>query len=609
MRKQSRKLNDNNLGVRRPGMLRFLIARNIAPLRRPNTFFLPVTNAFRILQSSPSDLRILAPKDTQQVIPPLVVHLEPSVQLIGGVNYESLSLLVPPGIHPHPIALTSRSDLVHWPTIDTPQVEGKFTPFLPYLKTDGKNFSAHQIETTQHRTSASESSLKKRPGVRVIGGMSTGKGMIVTVWDSLWPVLQPPLNFAFSEYLDLPSELRPYQYEGVRFLADSKGALLGDDMGTGKTVQAVVALRILVQKGEVRKALVVCPLAVLPAWAEHLESWGRILNVSLVRGSKAERRQQWNMPAHVYLTTYDTVREDVDILCDGVDGLQFDLTIADEVQKIKNPGTGTSQALKRLDAGSRRWGLSGTPYENRIDDVISIFGFLRSGLLSPDGESLSSVKAKIKPYFLRRTKDILADELPKKTQTVVWLDLKGKQRAAYELAEREGVVRLREEGERITVTHILALLGKLKEICNFDPQSGESAKADSLNEFLEEVSAEGNKALVFTQYISSGVDPVVCNLRAYGSLEYSGRTNTDQKRSAVLNRFKTDDSCKVLVCTQAAAGLGLNLTAASYVFHFDHWWNPARTSQAEDRVYRIGQKKTGLCLSFLGKEHCRGEDI
>jgi SNF2 family DNA or RNA helicase len=421
--------------------------------------------------------------------------------------------------------------------------------------------------------------------------MSTGAGSYVTVWDTLWPLLQPPLNFAFSEYLDLPSTLRPYQYDGIRFLADNESALLGDDMGTGKTVQAVVALRILVQKAKVRKALIISPLAVLPVWVDHLERWGRILNFSVIRGSKADRRLQWAAAAHVYLTTYDTLREDVDVVCDPTDAMQFDLVIADEVQKIKNPGSGISQALKKVDA-ERRWGLSGTPYENRIDDVISIFDFVKPGLLRPEGESFWSVKAKIKPLFLRRTKEVLGDELPKKIQNVVWLQLGNRQRETYDLAEREGIIQLREKGEHITVTHVLALLGKLKEICNFDPETGESVKLDSLTELLEEATAEGNKGLVFTQFIGSGVEPIARGLGKYDVAEYSGRTNTDQKRKAALDRFAKDRSCKVLVCTQAAAGLGLNLTAANYVFHFDHWWNPARTAQAEDRAHRIGQEKT-----------------
>lgn len=466
-----------------------------------------------------------------------------------------------------------------------------FVVFRPYMRTEGKNYSG-QLKHDRGQIGLFGGKLepKRKNGVRVFGGMSTGSGMVVTVWDALWPLLQPPLNFAFSEYLDLPSTLRPYQYDGVRALADNQSFLLGDDMGTGKTVQAVVALRILVQKAKVRKGLIVCPLAVLPTWADHLERWGRILNFSVVRGSKAERRVQWNTPAHVYLTTYETLREDVEIVCDPSEGMEFDLVIADEVQKIKNPGTGTSQALKRVDA-ARRWGLSGTPYENRIDDVISIFDFLRPGLLRSEGESFQSVKAKIKPLFLRRTKEVLRHELPKKIQNVVWLQLGNSQREAYDLAEREGIIRLRGEGEHVTVTHVLALLGKLKEICNFDPQTGESIKLDSLTEFIEEVIAEGNKGLVFTQYIGSGVEPITGGLQKYGVVEYSGRTNTDQKRRVALERFAKDKSSKVLVCTQAAAGLGLNLTAANYVFHFDHWWNPARTTQAEDRVHRIGQEK------------------
>ncbi len=572
-------------------MLRFLIAKNIAPLKKPSSFYLPIILPPSISKTVSADLNFQIPRHGHEFIQPITASVEPDVGLRVPIKSHQSKILLTTRLQSQTLDL-DLGGIATWSTlIEAPNILSLFTVFRPYLTTEGKNYSAQlRFDRAQQTFLGGKLEPKKKDAARVLGGMSTGKGSIVTVWDALWPLLQPPLNFAFSEYLDLPSTLRPYQYDGVRFLADNQSALLGDDMGTGKTVQAVVALRILVQKAKVSKALIVCPLAVLPLWADHLERWGRILNFSVVRGNKAERRLQWNTPAHVYLTTYDTLREDVEIVCDPSDRMQFDLVIADEVQKIKNPATGTSQALKTLDA-ERRWGLSGTPYENRIEDVISIFEFLRPGVLRSQGESFQSVKAKIKPLFMRRTKEVLRDELPKKIQNVVWLQLGNRQREAYDLAEREGIIRLREEGEHITVTHVLALLGKLKEICNFDPHTGESVKLDSLTELLEEATAEGNKGLVFTQYIGSGVEPITRGLEEYDVVEYSGRTNTDQKRRVALDRFAKDQSCKVLVCTQAAAGLGLNLSAANYVFHFDHWWNPARTSQAEDRVHRIGQEK------------------
>lgn len=587
-------------------MLRFLVAKNVAPLKKPFYFQLPVLSSPPAHKTVTTDLFFQIPRIGHEFIASISASVDRPASLGVPTRTLPVQIFSPPPTQEefakinatllrHSVAferIGTIGPLGPWPAlIEAPEILSLFTVFRPYLRTDGKDYSAQLgRDRTKQPLFGGQSEPKKKNGVRVFGGMSTGHGKVLTVWDVLWPLLQPPLNFAFSEYLDLPSTLRPYQYDGVRALVDNESFLLGDDMGTGKTVQAVVALRILVQKAKVRRALIVCPLAILPSWAEHLERWGRILNFSVVRGSKAERRLQWNTAAHVYLTTYDTLREDLEIVCDPLDGMRFDLVIADEVQKVKNPGSGISQALKKLEA-ERRWGLSGTPYENRIEDVISIFEFLRPGLLRSQGESFQSVKAKIRPLLLRRTKDLLRDELPKKIQNVVWLQLGNRQREAYDLAERDGVIRLREEGEHVTVTHVLALLGKLKEICNFEPRTEESVKLDSLAELLEEVTAEGNKGLVFTQYIGSGVVPITRGLEKYGVVEYSGRTNTDQKRRVALERFANDQSCRVLVCTQAAAGLGLNLTAANYVFHFDHWWNPARTSQAEDRVHRIGQEK------------------
>lgn len=411
--------------------------------------------------------------------------------------------------------------------------------------------------------------------------------------------MQPPLNFSFPESLDFPSDLRPYQIDGVRFLADKESALLADDMGTGKTVQATVALRILVQKGRVRRALIVCPLAVLSAWERHIIEWGRVLNCVVVRGNKGERRIQWQTEAHVYVTTYDTVREDIDILTGDSDHREFDLILADEIQKIKNSGTATTKAMRSVQA-VRRWGLSATPFENRAEELVTVFGFLKPGLLVRDRETPQSIKQKISPHFLRRTKEVLKGELPEKVHDVVWLDLGPNQRRVYKLAEEQGVVELEKQGQKITVSHVLALLQRLKQLCNFDPKTNESVKLETLKEQLDEVAEQGSKALVFSQFKEYGVERIRRALPTEAALEYTGDLGYSE-RERTLKLFANDPTRRVMVCTQAAAGLGLNLTAANYVFHFDHWWNPARTAQAEDRVHRIGQAKTVFVYHFWVK--------
>lgn len=479
-------------------------------------------------------------------------------------------------------------------TLDPISVFSRLAFFSPHFRVEGKNYA----ETHRDAKPVAEGAVSKegkRAGTR---GESSSRTFI-SKWDALWPLLQPPLNFAFPESLDFPSDLRPYQIDGVKFLADNESALLADDMGTGKTVQATVALRILVQKGKVRKALVVCPLAVLSSWERHILDWGRVLACVAVRGSKSERKLQWRTQAHVFVATYDTVREDFDSIMGDGDLPDFDLVVADEVQKVKNPSTGIAKAMRGITC-ARRWGLSATPFENRPEELVSVFGFIKPGLLVRERETVQSIKQKIAPHFLRRTKEVLKGELPDKVHDVAWLELGPNQRRVYDLAEKQGVVELENQGEKVTVSHVLALLQKLKQLCNFDPRTGDSVKLESLRERLDEVSQQGSKALVFTQFKDYGVARIKSALPSQDVLDYTGDLGYSE-RELTLKRFEADPTCKVLVCTQAAAGLGLNLTAANYVFHFDHWWNPARTAQAEDRVHRIGQKKVVFVYHFWVK--------
>ena len=469
--------------------------------------------------------------------------------------------------------------------LDAVSVFSRLALFVPHFRIEGKNY----IETERAAKSGINDATSKTSR-NVKGSAGSNTKTFISKWDALWPLLQPPLNFAFPESLDFPSDLRPYQIDGVRFLADNESALLADDMGTGKTVQATAALRILAQKGKVRKALIVCPLAVLSSWEMHILEWGRVLKCVAVRGTKNERRLQWQMEAHVYIATYETVREDIDTLMGDGEPPTFDLVVADEVQKIKNSGTAAAKAMRSI-VGTRRWGLSATPFENRAEELVSVFGFIKPGLLVRDRETTESIRRKIAPFFLRRTKEVLKGELPEKVHDVAWLELGPNQRRVYDLAEKQGVIELEKQGESVTVSHVLALLQKLKQLCNFDPKTGESVKLESLRERLDEVAEQGSKALVFTQFKDFGVARIKGVLPTREVLEYTGDLSY-AAREKTLDRFAHDPSSKVMICTQAAAGLGLNLTAANYVFHFDHWWNPARTAQAEDRAHRIGQKKT-----------------
>ncbi|MCJ7459044.1 MAG: SNF2-related protein [candidate division Zixibacteria bacterium] len=473
----------------------------------------------------------------------------------------------------------------------------------------------------------------------------------VDTFDLIFPILQPPLgeNFDSPIAFQLGREPYPFQRVGVKFLLEHERALLGDEMGLGKSIQAIVAIRFLFRMGKVTNGLILCPKSVLTDWERKLWEWAPELRVIKVRGPKEQREVFWNSPAHIYLTTYETMRQDlvsslggveVEINADGshiincpnkecserlrmrkellgiqvqcptchhvfsytpgenITRKQFDLIVLDEIQKIKNPGADITKATRQIDARFR-WGLSGTPLENRLEELISIFAYLKPGLLHYDDASKpKKIKTAINPYLLRRRKTDALPELPEKFCDEKWLELSSAQREAYIKAEQEGIVALNDQGDSVTIQHILALITKLKQICNIDPATKESCKLEYLLEKLEEVTEQDDKALVFSQYPEKTLKFLEPELKRFNPLVYHGSLS-DSQRDNIVKKFQDEEDSKVLLISVKAGGLGLTLTRANYVYHFDMWWNPAVAAQAEDRAHRIGQKKRVFVTSLL----------
>jgi SNF2 family DNA or RNA helicase len=199
------------------------------------------------------------------------------------------------------------------------------------------------------------------------------------------------------------------------------------------------------------------------------------------------------------------------------------------------------------------------------------------------------MRSKIEPYFLRRRKEDVLDELPPKRLADRWLTLTPPQAAAYERAEKKGVAYLRDLGRQITITHVLALITRLKQICNFDPQTEQSCKLDYLREAIEEIAVSGEKALVFSHFVQT-IEFLRDKLSDFSPVVYKGGMSPSQKDAAV-GEFTEKPDRPVMLISLKAGGLGLNLQAASWVFHYDRWWTPAAERQAEDRAHRIGQSK------------------
>jgi SNF2 family DNA or RNA helicase len=384
-------------------------------------------------------------------------------------------------------------------------------------------------------------------------------------------------------------ELYPFQQEGVRILVERPAVLLADDMGLGKTVQAATAMARLWAEGELRRALVVAPIGLLGQWRIALAEWAPELSVIRVDGSSDERAWRWAAAKHVYLVGYESARNDLGVLRRR----PWDVVVLDEAQRIKNRDAETARALKRVPR-LRSWALTGTPLENRADELASIVEFVRP---DPDG----SAREQIRPGFaladrqrevqLRRRKADVLTDLPPKTVSRVDLTLGREQRRSYEAVEAAARGELRAMGESAGVMNVLEAITRLKQICNYCPDSDRSAKQDDLVERMAQIRAEGHRALVFSQWTNErfGATRIAKGLARFRPLVYSGALSAPE-REGVVRRFLDDEEIGALVLSLRAGGQGLNLQTASYVVHFDRWWNPAVEDQATDRSHRSGQR-------------------
>ncbi len=407
----------------------------------------------------------------------------------------------------------------------------------------------------------------------------------------LWAALRSSAARPVGTHLEWHGELMPFQADGVHALMDSQSLLLADDMGLGKTIQAIVALRLLRARRDVRSALVVAPASVLDQWRRELEKWAPELSAIIIRGTAAERSWQWKAERDVTLVSYDALRSDF-----GGGGRSlvrrktWDVVVSDEAQRIKNRNP-TSNALKGLRR-IRSWALTGTPIENHEEELASILEFVDHEESEPAKRYRpgAELRGRHRELQLRRKKgDVLAD-LPPKQVTLLPIELDARQRDSYDKAEREGIVYLKSLGAEVSIRHILELITRLKQICNADPRSGASSKLSDIGDRLDQLAAQGHKALVFSQYTNetSGVAAAARYLRDYSPLTLTGDV-PQEERTDIIDRFRNRPEHKALILSLRAGGLGLNLQEASYVFHLDRWWNPAVERQAEDRSHRMGQ--------------------
>jgi SNF2 family DNA or RNA helicase len=425
--------------------------------------------------------------------------------------------------------------------------------------------------------------------------------------DRLLYLLQPPLENLFNgKQVRVPFKPYPYQFEGIAFLMPRHSALLADEMGLGKTVQTILALRLLFHGGMIRRALLVCPKPLVPNWSRELRTWAEDVPFEVIGGNGSTRRAAWQVSnCPLKLVNYEILTRDSEDTLEA--GVRFDVVVLDEAQRIKNRESKTAQAVRRLPR-DRSWALTGTPIENKPEDLVNLFAFIDPDRIPAETPSrqLAQLTAEC---ILRRTKEDVLTDLPPKTIQDAYLELLPAQRAAYTLAEKEGVIRLNSLGSTITVQHVFELVMRLKQICNFDPLTGESAKLELLQADLAEVAESGRKAIVFSQWVEP-LELLAQALKPWGPLQYHGKVPS-KDRQWILDDFREDSEKHVLLMSYGTGSVGLNLQFTNYVFLFDRWWNPAVEDQAINRAHRIGQREPVFVKRFVtqGTIECRIAEV
>ncbi|MBS1496634.1 MAG: SNF2 helicase associated domain-containing protein [Bacteroidetes bacterium] len=415
---------------------------------------------------------------------------------------------------------------------------------------------------------------------------------------------------------ELEHVLRPYQVSGYQWLSYLNdvgwGGILADDMGLGKTVQALSMLDYYKKINGELKAIVVCPTTLIYNWQNEVKKFTPSLSYHIHHGNARSRMANELMQHNIIITTYGTLRSDIQILLK----INFDYIILDESQAIKNPSSKVTKAASLLNAKNRLC-MSGTPLQNNTFDIFAQMNFLNPGLLGSmeffrnefatpidkfgEQEQKEHLRKLLYPFILRRTKEQVAKDLPEKTETILFCEMEKEQRKIYDAfrnSYRDKILgSIDEQGIDRSQLTILQGLMKLRQICDSPFILNEEEKYPNHSIKLEELAREieenigEHKALVFSQFLGM-LSLIKEKLKEQGiPYEYfDGSTSATEREKAIQN-FQHNDECRVFLISLKAGGVGLNLTAADYVYIVDPWWNPAVEQQAIDRTHRIGQTK------------------
>ena len=425
----------------------------------------------------------------------------------------------------------------------------------------------------------------------------------------------------------LNATLRPYQLEGLSWMQSLRqlevGGILADDMGLGKTLQTLAHILSEKHAGRLdRPCMVVMPTSLIPNWLDEASHFTPQLKVLALYGAGRKKHFERLADYDLILTTYALLPKDVERL----KAQPLHVLILDEAQYIKNPTSKAAQAARELDARQRLC-LSGTPLENHLGELWSLFHFLLPGWLGDiksfnrdyrvpiekrgSDVRLQHLNGRIKPFLLRRTKEQVATELPPKTEIIHWVELSDAQRDVYETMRLAMDKKVRDEITRKGVARsqiiILEALLKLRQVCcdlrlisdaALPARGSSSGKLDSLMEMLEELFEEGRRVLLFSQFTSM-LALIEEELKKRG-VEYAILTGQTRDRRTPVKEFQSGKR-QIFLISLKAGGVGLNLTEADTVIHYDPWWNPATENQATDRAYRIGQEKPVFVYKLIAR--------
>lgn len=399
--------------------------------------------------------------------------------------------------------------------------------------------------------------------------------------------------------LDPPplESLFPFQRRGVQWLLEKSGGILADDMGLGKTVQVISAIRVLFNRAEIRSALVLCPKNLISTWEREFERWAPEIGVAALTPTGSTRAEAWKSVyghCHVIVTNYEQIRMPPDPLIKRAP----DLVVADEAHWLRNVGAQITRGSFRLNP-KRLWALTGTPVERDLEDLATLLSLIAPQEFAPSDAKLhpSSLRSQARPYILRRQREDVLNDLPPVVDSLEMIELTKAQDGAYSRAIKEWNSNAGDKNE-------LALGTRLLTLCDMDPDSKESSKADRILEHLASVHRKSEKAIVFSTRIaplhelqiriSDRWGPNACCL-------FIGELDSNQREEAI-SRFRSDKDMFVLLASMKVGSEGLTLTEANHVFMFSQWWNPSSNDQARDRVVRIGQRR----MVHVYRLCCRG---